>query len=233
MAIFAIGDLHLSLGTDKPMDIFQGWNDYLPRLTENWNRLVGPEDTVVVAGDISWGMSLEQSLADFRYLESLPGTKILLKGNHDYWWTTKSKMETFFDRHGFFSLKILHNNSYFVEGVYLCGSRGWLFEQGESQDQKVLAREAGRLSASLASTGDGPGERIVFLHYPPLMGDQSSPEILNVLAQYQISRCFYGHLHGASCGYAFQGKSQGTDFRLISADYLKFQPIQLEISTNS
>lgn len=233
MAIYAIGDLHLSLGTDKPMDIFRGWSDYVPRLTENWRRLVAPEDTVVLAGDISWGMSLEQSLADFQYIHQLPGTKIILKGNHDYWWTTKSKMDAFFERNDLTTLKILHNNSYFAEGVHLCGSRGWLFEQGEPQDQKVLAREAGRLLASLQSVGESAGERVAFLHYPPLMGEQMSPEILDVLVQNGVRRCFYGHIHGASCAHAFNGSYRGIDFRLISADFLGFKPIKIEISEDS
>ena len=141
MSLFAIGDLHLSLGSDKPMDIFSGWDHYVERLEENWRDTIGDEDTVVLAGDSSWGMSLQESLTDFTFLEGLPGKKIILKGNHDYWWSTKNKMDSFFAEQGFRSLQILHNNSYVVENVVVCGSRGWLFEMGEEHDKKILTRD--------------------------------------------------------------------------------------------
>ena len=130
MAIFTIGDLHLSLGAKKPMDIFPGWNGYLERLEESWKKLIKQEDTVVLAGDISWAMKLEDTKKDFAFLQQLPGQKILLKGNHDYWWTTAKKMERFFEENGFDTLQLLHNNSYYVEGVSLCGTRSWMFDVG-------------------------------------------------------------------------------------------------------
>lgn len=150
MALYAIADTHLSLGTDKPMDVFRGWKDYVPRLEQNWRALVAPEDTVVIAGDISWGMSLEQAAADFAFLHALPGKKLLLKGNHDYWWTTRKKMDEFFAANGWDSLRIVHNDAAPVEGrAAVCGTRGWFFDAEEDADKKVVMREAGRLQASI------------------------------------------------------------------------------------
>ena len=128
MSLFVIGDTHLSLSTDKPMDIFGGWKNYMQRLEENWRSVVQPQDTVIIPGDVSWGMSLEQAKEDFLFLHRLPGKKILMKGNHDYWWTTRAKMESFLEGNGLDSLSILHNNAVSVEGLSLCGSRGWMFE---------------------------------------------------------------------------------------------------------
>ena len=164
MALYVIGDLHLSLSGDKSMDIFPGWHNYVDRIQQNWLAKIRPEDTVVLAGDTSWGMSFAEAKADFEFVNALPGQKIILKGNHDYWWATMNKMNAFFAENGFDTLHILHNNHYLVEGVCICGSRGWLFDQGEPADQKVIAREAGRLEASILSAGDIPEEKVVFLH---------------------------------------------------------------------
>ena len=145
MALYVIGDLHLSLSGNKSMDIFPGWHNYVDRTRQNWLAKIQPEDTVVLAGDTSWGMSFAEAKADFEFVNALPGQKIILKGNHDYWWATMNKMNAFFAENGFDTLHILHNNHYLVEGICVCGSRGWLFDQGEPADQKVIAREAGRL----------------------------------------------------------------------------------------
>ena len=141
MSIYAIGDLHLSLGNpEKTMEVFRGWQDYQRRLEDNWRALVRPEDTVVLAGDISWAMRLEDTREDFRFLDALPGRKLLMKGNHDYWWTTRRKMEAFFQAEGLTTLEVLHNNSVEAEGVFLCGSRGWLFEGNQKYDPLIVAR---------------------------------------------------------------------------------------------
>ncbi len=227
MAIYTIADLHLSLSSQKSMEKFSGWENYVARLEENWRSTVGEGDTVVLPGDISWGMSLQESLEDFRFLHSLPGEKLLGKGNHDYWWNSKSKMEQFFEDNGLSSLKILHNNSIVREGLVLCGSRGWLFEKGEPHDQKILAREAGRLALSLSSAEGLEGERVAFLHYPPVFGEEVSPEILQVLHQYGVKRCYYGHIHGYGHNLALNGIYEGISFSLVSADYLKFRPIKV------
>lgn len=225
MAIFAIADLHLSLSGEKPMDIFSGWQDYQTRLQNNWCRVVTEKDTVIIAGDVSWAMRLENSKQDFEFLHHLPGKKILIKGNHDYWWSTKAKMEKFLLQNGFDSIQILHNNSFLVEGIWICGSRSWLPEPQEEQDEKVMARELGRLSASLSSAGEG--EKLVFLHYPPIYTTICAEQIIKTLHQFEIKRCFYGHLHGGAIRFAVQGKHDGIIYKLISADSLDFCPYKI------
>ena len=209
---------------EKPMDIFGGWKNYQQLLEENWLRLIAPEDTVVLAGDFSWGMNLQQAEADFAFVHKLPGKKILLKGNHDYWWTSKKKMEDFFTAHGFDSLHILHNNHYAVDQYGICGTRGWVSMQGEAADAKILAREVQRLAVSIQSAVKAGLEPIVFLHYPPIYGSSMNYEILEVLHQYHIQKCYYGHVHGKGHHFAFQGRYEETEMRLISSDYLQFIP---------
>lgn len=225
MAIFAIGDLHLSLGADKPMDVFPGWQGYLPKLEANWRKLIAPEDTVVLVGDTSWAMHLKDTKADFSFLESLPGQKWLLKGNHDYWWTTRKKMESFLQENGFSSLHILHNNACIVDGVALCGTRGWPFDDTAAQDAKVMAREAGRLKMSLEAAGELP--KLAFLHYPPVYPGACAQEIVDVLQNYGLTRCWYGHLHGKALRYAVQGTHDGIEYRLLSADGIAFCPLKI------
>lgn len=222
MAIFTIGDLHLSLGTQKPMDIFPGWNGYLERLEENWRKLITEKDTVVLVGDTSWAMKLEDTKADFAFLQSLPGEKILIKGNHDYWWTTTKKMERFFEENQFDTLHILHNNCHIVEEKALCGTRSWMFDVGEPHDEKVMNRELGRLCTSLQSAGDM--EKIAFLHYPPVYPNANAEQVIEVLHKYEVKQCFYGHLHGNAIRFAVQGLVDNIQYRLISADALSFCP---------
>lgn len=226
MALFAIADTHLSLGTNKPMTVFAGWDDYVSRLEKHWRLLVGPEDTVVIAGDVSWGISLAQAEQDFAFLHSLPGKKLLLKGNHDYWWTTRRQMDLFFEEHGFDSLRIVHNDAVEVDGVIaVCGSRGWFFDAEEDADRKVLLREAGRLRTSIQAAKKTGLEPVAFLHYPPLYADQICPEILQVLKDEGVTRCYYGHVHSVGIRQAVEGLVDGIEFRLISADALRFCPI--------
>jgi predicted phosphohydrolase len=223
MALYAIGDTHLSLGGSKPMDVFGGaWEGYVEKLIGGFAE-VQPEDTVVLCGDLSWGMSLQESREDFALLNQLPGRKLLLKGNHDYWWTTASKMERFFREQGFENLSILHNNSYVYGDWALCGTRGWFFEEEmKGADQKVLNRELIRLETSLKAAGDR--KKLCFLHYPPCYQGYRCEPILALLERYGVERCYYGHLHGASHRLAIQGKQGAVDYRLISADYLHFRP---------
>lgn len=222
MSLFAIADTHLSLGTNKPMDSFPGWNDYVARLGNNWNSIVKEEDTVVIAGDISWAMNFDELYEDFSFLNDLNGKKIIVKGNHDYWWNTLSKMNKFIEENNFDSINILQNNSYDVEGISVCGSRGWMFESSEEHDEKILSREVGRIKMSLDSAVNE--NRILFLHYPPITTNSSCDEILDTLKEYGIKKCFYGHLHGMATKYAFEGEYDGIDFKLISADRLSFVP---------
>lgn len=226
MAIFAIGDLHLSLGTDKPMDVFPGWEGYLPKLERSWRALVAPEDTVVLAGDTSWAMNLPDTRADFSFLQGLPGQKWLLKGNHDYWWTTARKMQNFLQENGFDSLHILHNNACVVQETALCGTRGWPFDDAAAQGEKLMAREAGRLRTSLQA-GRAAEQRIAFLHYPPVYPGASAQEIVDVLQECGVTECYYGHLHGRSIRFAVQGEVEGIRYKLISADSLGFCPYKI------
>ena len=228
MSLFALGDTHLSLKTDKPMDIFKGWNDYVSRLEKNWRALVKENDTVVLAGDISWEMALEETTEDFRFLDSLPGKKIILKGNHDYWWSTKTKMDAFFNNNGFSSFGILFNNAYRVGDIAVCGTRGWFFDDESEASSKVINREVGRLNASIDEARKLGGEAVVFLHYPPITQNARCDEIYNVLVERGIKRCYYAHLHGDAHKFSFQGVSDGIKFTLISSDYLKFSPLYIE-----
>lgn len=225
MSLFAIGDLHLSLGVpDKPMDIFGGWKNYQQLIEESWLENVKPEDTVVLAGDLSWGMTLEQSDADFAFVHRMPGQKLILKGNHDYWWNSLKKMESFFEAKGYDSLHILHNNHYAYEQYGICGTRGWVNMPGEAADAKVLAREVQRLDVSVQSAVKAGLEPVVFLHYPPIYGNSYNYDILEVLHKYKVERCFYGHVHGKGHIHAFQGVYEETRLEMISSDYLHFIP---------
>lgn len=226
MSVYAIGDLHLSLSCDKEMNIFPGWHDYVTRLQQNWLATVKPEDTVIVAGDISWAMKLSDALADFRFLDSLPGEKYLMKGNHDYWWTTMASMQRFMEENGLKTLHFLHNNAVAAEGAAFCGSRGWMFEEGERADGSITAREAGRIRRSLEAAPPEM-EKILLLHYPPIFGQQVIPEFFDIMKEFGVKRCYYGHLHGHAIPMAYQGEFFGVDCRLISADFLKFCPIKL------
>ncbi len=227
MALYAIGDLHLCLGAPKPMDVFGGaWVGYMEKLRQGLS-VIGPEDTTVLLGDLSWALDLSQAKADFSFINEIPGRKIILKGNHDYWWSTASKFYKFCQEQGFENQLILNNNHYVYEDWAICGTRGWFFEEQRSgqQDEKVFRRELMRLEASLQSAGEM--EKIVFLHYPPKYKGYECPQILKLLQKYGVRRCFYGHLHGPSHGLALEGLWDGIDYRLVSADRLNFQPFQV------
>ena len=224
MALYAIGDLHLCLGAPKPMDIFGGaWVGYMDKLKDGMSVLT-TEDTVVLLGDLSWALGLDAAKEDFGWINTIPGKKIILKGNHDYWWSTASKFDKFCNAHGFENMHILNNNCYFYEDVALCGTRGWFFEESRSSehDEKVFKRELGRLEASLKAAGDK--QKIVFLHYPPRYKGYECPEILQLLKTYDVRQCFYGHLHGPSHALAQEGQWDGVDFKLVAADKLQFIP---------
>lgn len=226
MSLFAIADLHLSLGEDKPMDIFSGWIDYIGRLEKNWKSIITDNDTVVIAGDISWAMKLEETYTDFEFIDTLPGNKIFLKGNHDYWWGTKSKIDKFLKANSLNSISILFNNSYTCDDYAVCGTRGWFLENDSYEDIKVLNREVGRLRMSIDSALNTGKEPIVFLHYPPIYSGAECCEIMDVLVEYNIKKCYYGHIHGhRNIKNAFEGIYKGIDFRLISCDSVAFTPV--------
>ena len=227
MALYVIGDLHLSLQTDKPMDVFGGaWCDYVDKLRKGV-QVIRAEDTTVLLGDLSWGMSLDTSVEDFRFINEIPGRKIIVKGNHDYWWSTAKKFYDFCQVHRFSNMFLLNNNCWFYGELALCGTRGWFYEEERhgAQDEKIFRRELMRLETSLKSSGEK--EKICFLHYPPRFGAYRCEEIQALLEQYGVKICYYGHLHGASHKSAFQGSWRDVQYRLVSADYLNFQPLRI------
>jgi predicted phosphohydrolase len=224
MALYAIGDLHLCLGAHKPMDIFGGaWEGYMDKLDKGIS-CIQPEDTTVLLGDLSWALSLDEATEDFAWINRIPGRKIILKGNHDYWWSTAAKFYSFCEKNGFSDQLILNNNCYEYNGYAICGTRGWFFEEVRSgvHDEKVFMRELIRLEASLQAAGELP--KMVFLHYPPRYKGYTCDEILALFEKYDVKHCFYGHLHGASHGLAMEGLWDGVEYRLVSADKLNFLP---------
>ncbi len=224
MALFAIGDTHLSFSVSKPMDIFGGWQDYVERLEKNWTRIVGPDDTVVIPGDISWAMNLEEAKKDLEFLDSLPGKKIIGKGNHDYWWPTMAKIDAFVKENNFTTLNFLYNNAYAAEGVAVCGSRGWFFDDESPQSELVIKRECGRIRTSLEAASALGLPPVLFLHYPPITQDRICEPIMEVITSSGAKQCFYAHLHGNAINYAFRGNFEGVSFDLVSADSLEFVP---------
>ncbi len=226
MSLFVLADLHLCKGDPtKTMSVFSGWSDYQERIEKNWLESIKKDDTVVLPGDISWGMSLEEAAPDFRFIESLPGEKIIIKGNHDYWWTTMKKMESFLSTEGIGSIKILHNNHYKYEKYGICGTRGWVNMPGETQDEKILKREVQRLETSIKSALDAGLIPIVFLHYPPIFATNFNYDILEILYRYKIKDCYYGHIHGRSAHeMCVTNTYDDINFHLVSGDYLQFAP---------
>lgn len=221
MSIFAISDLHLSFGTDKPMNIFKGWENHTERIKSNWQRLVKPEDTVILPGDFSWALKTEDSLEDFKFLERLPGKKILLKGNHDLWWSTVKKLREFWDKNEITTVDLVYNNCYIAEDYAIAGTRGWFYD--DKGTKKVRLREAGRLEASLKAAEDTGLEILTFLHYPPVYNGYVCEEILSVLKKHNVKQIYYGHIHGAGFNNAPK-EYDGIKMTLISCDSIDFTP---------
>lgn len=222
MSIYAISDLHLSFGTDKPMNIFKGWDNHTERLKANWQRLVKEEDTVVLPGDFSWGLKLEETKKDFEFLESLPGRKLLLKGNHDLWWSTAKKIREFFKDNGFYSVDIVYNSCAVAENRAIAGTRGWFYDDAASR--KVILREAGRLDASVTEAEKTGLPIEVFLHYPPVYGNEVCNEIFDIIKKHGIKKVYYGHIHGPGVNNAVN-EYDGVKFKLISCDCVDFTPV--------
>ncbi len=230
MALYAIGDTHLSIGKDKPMDIFgEKWKNHAQKLKDGFS-IVGEDDLTVICGDISWGMGIEETKEDFLFIDALPGKKIILKGNHDYWWNTMTKMNAFLEENSFDSIKFLFNNAYLCDGISVCGTRGWFYDaENDENTEKIILREAARLRTSIKAGRELGGEPVVFLHYPPVSKTQICQPIVDVLKEENIKHCYYAHLHSASAYNSFNGEMDGIKYELLSADYLKFcpKPIQL------
>lgn len=232
MAIYAISDLHLALSVDKPMDVFGArWADYMDRLEENWRTTVGEEDYVLVPGDISWATYLNQAYEDFKFIDGLPGKKIISKGNHDYWWTTKNKLDQFIVENEFSTIAFMHNNSYNIEDTAICGTRGWSLpgEAGFShEDMKIYQRELQRLEHSLKEAAiPDDGRIIAAMHFPAFNSKGVFSEFLDIMQKYNVQLCIYGHLHGEAHKRAVEGLVKGIEFRLVAADYIGFKPVRL------
>lgn len=234
MALYAMSDLHLSLGVEKPMDVFgNSWHNYMDRIKSQWNETIGTDDTVIVGGDISWGMYLDEAKEDFRFLNSLPGKKILIRGNHDYWWMSLSKLKKFLSENSFDTIEFLQNDAIVSEDKVICGTRGWLLPQSDGfngKDRKIYERELIRLSLSLEKgrkIADGR-EIIVVFHFPPVRPDGSLDSLIGeILHKNCVRHCLYGHLHGQVAKTAFKGVSEDIEFHLTSADFLEFTPYNL------
>lgn len=225
MALYAIADLHLSFGADKPMDVFRGWENYTDKLSKNWNKLITESDTVVIAGDISWAMKLEETRNDFDFLHSLPGKKLLLKGNHDYWWSTRSKMDKYLTENSYDDISIIHNSAFIVGDAAVCGTRGWMYNSESEEDLKIVNREAGRLSASIIEAEKAGVRPIVFLHYPPVYDVFVCRQIVDVMHEHNIEECYFGHIHGKDASKrALTGTFEGISMKLISCDHINFCP---------
>lgn len=233
MSIFVIGDLHLSFSTDKPMDIFgNNWENHEEKIRNSWVRKVRETDTVILPGDFSWATYLEDTYKDFEYLNSLPGKKIMSKGNHDYWWTTVTGMRKYLKGNNFYNIDFLYNNSYLIEDVIITGTRGWTNTSKTNEDYKILKRENDRLKLSIESGIKKFGEDkeiIVFIHYPPFCKEAVPEEIdfIKTMKKYNVKKCFYGHLHAESHRDAIEGNVNGIEYKLISSDYINFDLIRV------
>lgn len=228
MSIYAISDLHLSYNTDKPMDIF-GWKDYESRIKENWNSKVKENDLVILGGDFSWSMDLKDTYKDFEFIHKLPGKKILIKGNHDYWWGTLTKMKKYINEIGFNDINFLYNNSYEFEGKIICGTRGWNFTDLQEDDEKIYNREIQRLKLSLEDAVKKYGtdkEIIVCLHYPPLKTNEIS-DFVRVMEEYNVTKCIYGHLHGPAHKFIVEKNIDNIQYIMTSCDYTNFDLVKL------
>lgn len=224
MALYAISDIHLSLGNDKPMDIFsEKWEGHAQKLKDNWIDLIKDTDTVLIPGDVSWSTYINDAYEDFKYLDSLPGRKIISKGNHDYWWETASKMNKFLEENNFNNIFFLHNNFFEYDDWAVCGTRGWPSEcEGQEDGKKMFTREINRLDFSLKAAKHAGKEKIIaILHFPPFNCGENG--FIEVMKKYGVRMCLYGHLHGDFSG-ARQGMIEGINFRFVSADYLNFKP---------
>ena len=226
--MFVTSDLHLSQSVSKPMDVFGGnWENYTQKIIDGFSNLVKPGDTTVIAGDISWGMNLAEAMADFKLIDSFPGEKIILKGNHDYWWETVKKTNDAFAQNGISTIKILNNNAFLYEDIAICGTRGWFVENAE--DEKIYKRELGRLETSLKEGRElSPKHMYCFIHYPPITRKNVQQEVMELFDKYNVTRCFYGHIHSAGQNQAVEGVQKNIDFKLVSCDFNDFEPFLIK-----
>ena len=230
MSIYIIGDLHLSFSTDKPMNVFGGnWENHTEKLKEDWLSKVNQEDTVILAGDFSWATYIKDTYKDFEYIKELPGKKILLKGNHDYWWTTITSMRNYLIENNFDNIDFLYNNSYEVENKIIVGTRGWALNDNDNSE-KMINREVARLELSIKDAIEKNGdnkELICVIHYPPIAKGNTVNKFTELMKKYGIKRCYYAHLHGNSHKEAVEGNIDGIEYKLISGDFLNFKLVKI------
>lgn len=228
MAIYAIGDLHLSFSTDKPMDIYgPDWEDHTERVKSEWEKSVGEDDTVIVAGDISWALRLNEAMPDLDWIHELPGNKVFIRGNHDLWWSAIGKLNKLYD-----DIFFLQNTCFEAEGIAICGSRGWTDPSDPEfteADEKIYRRELIRMEMSLNAAIDrGLNHIIVAVHYPPAASDKKATEFTNMFEKYNVKKVVYGHLHGEDAyRKGIMGNLNGIDYSLVSLDYLKCEPLKI------
>jgi len=227
MAIYAISDLHLSFSVNKPMDVFGAdWKNYTDILKQNWNDIVTEDDIVLMPGDTSWGTYLKDSLSDFKFIDDLPGKKIITKGNHDYWWETVTKMNAFLKENNIKTIEFLHNSAVLYDNIAICGTKGYPDNLTKSDDERLYQRELSRLNLSLSKAKNlNPDKIVVMLHYPP----DIHSDFAKIMQENNVNFCIYGHLHAAGIKNAFSGLSGGITYELVSCDYLKFRPIRIDI----
>ena len=229
MSIYAISDLHLSFNTNKPMDMF-GWNNYEEKISQDWRTNVKEEDLVLLTGDFSWEMKLENTYKDFQFINNLPGKKLLLKGNHDLWWTTLKRMREFLKEKEFNNIDFIYNNSYEFENYIIAGTRGWNLVSENIDDKKIKDRELLRLENSIIDGIRKYGEDkpiIVCMHYPPLLKELKNSEFTKILEKYNVKYCLYGHLHGKSHMNVFDGNYNNVAYKMVSCDYTGFKLIKI------
>lgn len=224
MALYAISDLHLALTGDKPMDVFgDKWFKHHEKIQENWINIVKEEDTVLVAGDISWSMRMEDGREDLEFIHKLPGKKIFVKGNHDYWWTSITKLNSMYE-----DMNFIQNNFFTYEDYAICGTRGWITPSSSkftAHDKKVYERELIRLTLSLdMAKKDGYSKIIVMLHYPPTNEGCEDTGFIDILRGYEVEKVIYGHLHGYGLNNVFEGVKEDVEYILTSCDYINFTP---------
>lgn len=226
MSIYALSDLHLSFGTDKPMDVFgEKWANYSEKIYENWQKTVSCDDLVIIPGDISWATYLENAYDDFKFINELNGQKVIMKGNHDYWWTTLRKMESFLSENNFNSIKIVHNTAVEFEDAAICGTRGWS-SQDDKDDFKIFDREKRRLILSLEEAVKLKKRNIIVgMHYPPIEAEGTDNSFIEIMKNYDVSACVYGHLHSYAQKNAIVGEYEGINLMLVSGDYIDFTPV--------
>ncbi len=235
MSVYTIGDLHLSFHEKKPMSIFgENWKDHEEKIKSNWIEKVMSEDLVILPGDFSWATYLKDAYEDFSYLNQLPGKKLLLKGNHDYWWTTVTSMRKFLKENNFNTIDFIYNSAYKFENYIIAGTRGW-GQKEEGEDKKLLKRELIRLELSLKKAEElnenNEKEILVFMHYPPIttqdiQKNETTP-FVQIMKKYNVKKCYYGHLHSTSIQEAVEGKYEGIEFKLVSADGLNFKLLKI------